>query len=177
MRYRDIARLLKPYSIVAKRTTTINHAFASAIAPCDSYDESRIRAAITLLGQDPDSDLACVYCDSRAETWDHVHATVRNKMFSGFGHRLGNLVPCCKACNSRKGNKVWSIFMDTLGLEAGVLARRKELIGAYLNKYRLVDSIPENLPEYQELQELRKQVIEIFSRADFLADQIRLRLT
>ena len=173
MRYRDIRRFLKPYSIVASRTTTLNHAFAAAIAPCDSYDEEKMRVAIGLLGQDPDKDLDCVYCGLKAETWDHVHATVRDKKFSGFGHRLGNLVPCCKPCNSRKGNKVWSAFLDSMGLDEVELTRRKNLIGTYLSEYRLLDSIPDQLPEYQQLQELLRQVLEVFARADILAAQVR----
>ena len=105
MRYKDIRRYLKPYSMVASRATTINHAFAACIAPCDKYDEEVMRKAIIALGQDPDSDLLCVYCGDEAETWDHIHATVREKKFSGHGHRIGNLLPCCKTCNSKKGNK------------------------------------------------------------------------
>ena len=42
MRYREIREHLRPYSVVAKRTTTINHAFAAVIAPSDAYDEGRI---------------------------------------------------------------------------------------------------------------------------------------
>jgi HNH endonuclease len=175
MRYSDIRRCLKAYSIVANRTTTVNHAFAAAIAPCDPYDEQRTRDAVRQLGQDPDRDLACVYCGSRAETWDHVHATVRDKKFSGFGHRLGNLVPCCKPCNSQKGNKIWSVYLDSLGLDGVELARRKRVIEAYLAEYRLLDAIPEDFPEYQQLQELRRQVLEIFAQADILAAQLRLK--
>ena len=43
MRYKDIRRYLKPYSMVASRATTINHAFAACIAPCDKYDEEVMR--------------------------------------------------------------------------------------------------------------------------------------
>jgi len=175
MRYRDIRRYLKPYSIVANRTTTVNHAFAAAIAPCDPYDEQKTRDAVRQLGQNPETDLVCVYCGSRAETWDHVHATVQDKRFSGFGHRLGNLLPCCKPCNSKKGNKTWSVYMDSLGLDAAELTRRKRIIEDYLAQYRLLDAIPEQFPEYQQLQDLRRQVVEIFAQADVLADQLRLK--
>ncbi|MBI3283263.1 MAG: hypothetical protein HYZ65_00215 [Burkholderiales bacterium] len=70
MRYSDIKRHLKPYGIVARRKTTINHAFAAAVAPCDEFDDQRIQKAIGLLGQDSGSDLICVYCNEPAETWD-----------------------------------------------------------------------------------------------------------
>jgi hypothetical protein len=115
VRYSSIRIHLRPYNIVARRATTINHAFAAAIAPSDAYEEARIREAIRLLGQDPDTDLMCVYCDAPAKTWDHVFATVKQTKFSGFGHRLGNLVPCCKPCNSEKGNKPWDTFLRSRG--------------------------------------------------------------
>jgi hypothetical protein len=173
MRYKDIGRHLKPYSIRARRTTTVNHAFAAAIAPCDLYDERRTRDAVQQLGQDPDVDLLCVYCGSNAETWDHVNATVRNKKFSGFGHRLGNLLPCCKPCNSKKGNRTWSDYLNSLPLDAADSARRRNLIEAYLVHYPLSDAVPDHLPEYERLQVLRTQVLEIFKEADDLAKQIR----
>lgn len=68
MRYTDIRRHLKPYSIYTKRRTTINHAFASSIAPVDKYDDKIIREAISVLGQDPDEPLKCAYCNGEAET-------------------------------------------------------------------------------------------------------------
>lgn len=88
MRFADIRRYLKPYSIVANRSTTINHVFAASIAPSDIYDEATIRKAIAYLGQNPDMDLLCVYCGHSAETWDHAHATVKDKAFSGYGTEL-----------------------------------------------------------------------------------------
>jgi hypothetical protein len=175
MRYIDIRRHLKPYSIVANRTTTLNHAFAAAIAPSDLYDEQIAREAVGQLGQDPDGDLICVYCGSPAETWDHVQATVRDKKFSGFGHRLGNLLPCCKPCNSVKGNKHWSSYLDSVVLDQAELTRRKQLIEAYLARYAVVDAIPDHLPEYEQLQDLRRQILDLFAKADVLAGQLRVK--
>jgi 5-methylcytosine-specific restriction endonuclease McrA len=173
MQYRDIRRYLKPYSIVASRTTTINHAFAACIAPFDTYDENRVREAITALGQNPDNGLLCVYCGAEAETWDHVHATVKDKKFSGFGHRVGNLLPCCKPCNSKKGNKTWRTFLSSLPMPEPLRKERESRIDVYLNQYCLMDAIPEHLPEYQELQGLRCKVLELFRKADELASVVR----
>ena len=172
MRFSDIRRYLKPYSMVAARTTTINHAFAAAIAPSDPYDALRIREAIKHLGQDPDADLLCVYCGSPAETWDHVHATVKDKAFSGYGHRIGNLLPCCKPCNSKKGNKAWQIYL------AGLPATRERddresKIKAYLEAYSVRDSVATHLPEYQQLQELRQKVLSLLAEADSVSRAIR----
>jgi hypothetical protein len=151
----------------------INHAFAAAIAPSDTYDAEAVKAAVVLLGQNPDAHLVCVYCGGAAETWDHVHATVKDKKFSGHGHRLGNLLPCCKPCNSRKGNKDWRTFLMGLQPEDRERKQRERLIQNYLKKYECNDSIPDHLPEYKELQELHRQVLELLAKADNVAAAIR----
>ena len=173
MRYPDIKRYLQPYMIVARRKTTINHAFAAAVAPCDDFDESRVRAAVTLLGQEPDSDLLCVYCGQYAETWDHVFAIVQKSQFSGHGHRLGNLLPCCKPCNSKKGNKDWKSFLQNLPITAEVRIQRSADIQRYLDKLLVADPRPEHLPEYQELQSIKQQVLDLLVRADAVAQRLR----
>jgi 5-methylcytosine-specific restriction endonuclease McrA len=173
MRYKSIRAHLKAYSLVAKRTTTINHAFAAAVAPHDDFDEKRVREALAVLGQDADVDLLCAYCGAKAETWDHVHATVEETEFSGHGHRLGNLLPCCKPCNSSKGNQDWRGYLRRLDLPESVRGERERRVEAYLEKYGVIDKVPEHLPEYQQLMDLRRQVREIFSKADELAKVIR----
>ena len=175
MRYADITRHLNPYGIVAHRKTTINHAFAAAVAPCDMYDELSVRAAISLLGQDPDSALRCVYCDVPAETWDHVFAMVLKSKFSGHGHRLGNLLPCCKQCNSRKGNKNWQQFLETLPAPLETRLKRVAAIQRYLDSFPAPDPVPEHLAEYQELQKIKEQIIALMARADVIAKRIRER--
>ena len=72
MKKEDIKRHLKTYSVYDKRRTTINHAFASAIAPSDNYDENIINEALVFLEQNPNEDLKCVFCNEEAETWDHL---------------------------------------------------------------------------------------------------------
>lgn len=173
MRFTSIKTHLRPYEIRRNRTTTINHAFASAIAPCDSFHEERIRKALRLLNQDPDCDLLCAYCGEPADTWDHVVATVRDREFSGHGHRLGNLLPCCKQCNSRKGNKDWRRFLGTLPIPVEVREAREKLIGEYLEKFLVVDTLPENVPEYHEFVRIRFEILELMTKADELARQIR----
>ena len=168
MKYRDIKRHLAPYSICAKRKTTINHAFASSIAPCDIFQDELVRQAITDLGQDPSSDLQCVYCGAPAETWDHVFATVEKSEFNGAGHRLGNLLPCCKPCNSRKGNKAWDTYVDSLTMRGSEKAKRKRIIADYLAKYFRRDAIQRELPEYRQLMALRDQIIKAMHEADII---------
>lgn len=176
MKYSDIKRHLATYSIYSKRKTTINHAFASSIAPCDPYSDERSRAAVIRLGQDPTADLTCIYCGREAETWDHVFATVDESEFSGAGHRLGNLLPCCKQCNSKKGNKDWSAYVDALGLDDEEAAKRKRVIADYLAEYFQKDELPKDLPEYKQLLALRDQIIRAMQDADVIAKTIREKM-
>jgi len=171
MHYSSIRSHMKPYIIVTRRRTTINHAFAAAIAPNDEYIEERVREAILLLGQEPEQPLRCAYCDAPAKTWDHVFATVQDSSFSGHGHRLGNLLPCCKSCNSAKGNKNWHHYLKTLSMPDEVT--RSARIEAYLSKYSVLDVLPQKTPEYERLLEIRQEVLVLLAEADALAKAIR----
>ena len=173
MHYSSVRKYLKPYRIVSQRKTTIVNAFASAIAPNDDYDEQRVREAVAALGQDPDRDLRCAYCGALAESWDHVHATVRGAEFSGHGHRLGNLLPCCKKCNSAKGNKEWRNFLAEGKLDASAQEATANRIEEYLARFSFQESVPENSPEYQKLQRIKAKILALCAEADQLAKLIR----
>ncbi len=181
MNFSSIKSHLKPYKIVERRKTTINHAFAAAIAPNDEYDELAVRKAIAFLGQDPDAPLICVYCKAAAQTWDHVYGTVKNSRFSGHGHRLGNLVPSCKSCNSSKGNKDWRAFLLHLSAAFGISdydrLERESKIRRYLEANVYSDSEPTNSPDYDRYLELKERVLELLTEADQLAKQIRDSIT
>lgn len=171
MKYSTIKKHLQPYIIVTRRKTTINHAFAAAVAPHDNYDDGRIREAILKLGQDPELALNCVYCGKPAETWDHVFATVKNSEFSGQGHRLGNLLPCCKQCNSSKGSKNWQIYLKLrMPIDCDERIRK---IAAYLDLFNVQDELLKNSKDYEELMSLRNQVLDLLSHADLIAKKIR----
>lgn len=173
MRAKSITTHLKPYRMLASRRTTINHMFAAAVAPHDIYDEEKVRAAVTLLGNDPDGDLTCAYCGDVAETWDHVFATVRNSRFSGHGHRLGNLLPCCKPCNSRKGNKSWESYLESLPLTETEHATRFATIGRYLATYERVEAISSITDDHEKLDAIRMKVLELVAEGDEIAGRIR----
>ncbi|ODP36562.1 HNH endonuclease [Sphingomonas turrisvirgatae] len=173
MRFKSIASHLRPYRMLASRLTTINHMFAAAIAPHDPYDEAHVREAVSLLGNDPDDDLSCAYCGAPAETWDHVFATVKNSRFSGHGHRLGNLLPCCKSCNSRKGNKAWQAHLSSLPMDDVERSRRSACIERYLDTYGQIDLLAEPTPDHVRLDELRAQVLSLVAEADEVASRIR----
>jgi hypothetical protein len=173
MRYKSIAGHLRPYSMLARRRTTINHAFAAAIAPSDVFDDARVRQAITMLGQDPHGDLTCAYCGSAAETWDHIFATVKDSRSSGHGHRIGNLLPCCKPCNSKTGNKSWEAFLGALPMIDTERTRRHAAISAFIRTYSVLDEISASTPEYTELDEIKKQVLALLQKGDEIAERIR----
>ena|ERR1044072_3941147 len=159
MKKESIKYHLNSSSILTRRRSTINHAFASALAPTDLYNEERLKEALRILNQSPDEDLYCVYCDRFAETWDHVAGLVKGTKFSGFGHQIGNLVPCCKECNSQKGNKDWKSF---LAQKVADVERRKEKersIEEYVRLYidpidlESLDECQIDLREYTEIKE------------------------
>ena len=126
MRAESIRAHLKTCSIYQERTTTINHAFASALAPSSDVSSSAVGEALAALGQNPDADLACVYCGAEAQTWGHLTGLVQNSELAGFGRQIGNLVPRCRHCNSRKGSKDWQRF-DALRAQIHLLMQEADL--------------------------------------------------
>jgi hypothetical protein len=177
----DIKPHLRPYLIVQRRKTTINHAFASALAPCDDYDEARLARAMALLGQENLNDLRCVYCGKEAETWDHLVGLVHRSQLHGYGHQIGNLVPCCRACNSRKGNKDWQAFLLSAIPDAVKRQQVKELLANYLRTFAAeVDlrQTQERYPsEWQRYNQIKDEIITLMAEADKLAERLRVKIT
>lgn len=179
MKKRAIKSHLKDYSIYQKRWTTINHAFAAALSAADVYDEQRIDSALRILGQDPDGDLTCVYCDKPAETWDHIASTVSNGEFSGIGHQIGNLVPCCKACNSSKGSKSWQTYISSRTLSEETKQQKTEMISRYiqqnvLNTKQVIEQTSSK--ELADLTAMKQQMYSLMKQADLLAEVVRQRV-
>jgi len=170
---------LQPYSIMKKSQTTINHAFASAIAPHDAYDIKTLKAAMAVLGQDAEIDLLCVYCDEPAETWDHVFGLVRNLKFSGYGHVVGNLLPCCKKCNSEKGNRDWEDFLKKKmpSNSAKKIENLKRYFEKYLPKKFDYEEIKTLCPdEINQLNVIKDRIKALFKEADVLAEAVREKI-
>lgn len=168
MKKESIKNHLRPYSIYQGRKTTINHAFASAIAPADEYNEEELNKVLRLLGQNPDRDLTCVYCDQPAETWDHLESLVENGQFRGYGHVIGNLVPCCKRCNSEKGAKPWKEYVKD--------PQKIKQIEAYAELARKVCLENVDKKWLDEYNSLRDQLLTVMEKADEIAEQIRNQL-
>jgi len=177
MKKEDIKRHLHTYSVYGKRRTTINHAFASAIAPSDNYDEVKIGEALKFLGQNPNENLKCVFCNDEAETWDHLVGLVKNGELRGFGHQIGNLVPCCKNCNSKKGSKEFDKFInqyDKIFFDKNELI---ELLSQYQMKFAKeinLDLLGKKTPdEYKKFLQLKQEIFDLMEQADILAEKLR----
>jgi hypothetical protein len=172
---RRLRGLLRPLKITATKGT-IKSKFAAAIAPNDQYDEAEARKLLQQLGQKPDA-LTCVYCDASADTWDHVVGTVSGGEFSGTGHRLRNLVPCCSPCNTSKGKKKWSDYLDGLRQPASIRNKRVKRIAAHIKGCKEDSSMAwRNFPEYKQLQEARDKILKLMEEGDRLAETIREKL-
>jgi hypothetical protein len=173
----SIKKYLRPSKIMGRKRTFAN-AFASALAPHDSYTVTVVADAIRDLGQDPEADLLCVYCGELAATWDHVFNRVVKGDFSGHGHRIRNLVPCCRSCNESKGQKLWRDYLDVLD------PPDKDIRIARMSKFL---STPAANPvgteamrhkagaELERFLEIRSQVFDLMAEADRLAMIIRLK--
>ena len=172
---RKLRGLLRPLKITATKGT-IKSKFAAAIAPHDEYDEAEARKLMRQLGQEPDA-LTCVYCDASADTWDHVVGTVSDGEFTGVGHRLRNLVPCCSPCNARKGGKNWGDYLDGLHQPASIRNERADRITAHITGCEEDSNKAwRNFPEYTQLQDKRDKILKLMEEGDELAETIRKKL-
>ena len=177
MKIESIKKHLSPYSIYQKRHTTIAHAFASALAPVDGYDEARLLKALKAFGQEDEDDIRCVYCERPAQTWDHLVCLVKKGELNGYGHQIGNLVPSCKDCNSSKGAKDFRVFVA--GLHSLSDAQKKRLLSRLENHQQLAkpfkagDSPADIQKKLDQLKALKSQIFELMKQADVIASEIK----
>ena len=180
MKLTGIKEHLRPYSIVNRRKTTINHAFASALAPCDEYDEGRLKRAMAALGQRDTEDLRCVYCGKAGETWDHLVGLVKDSELNGYGHQVGNLVPSCRACNSLKGNRDWREFLRAAISDGLRRAQVEQTLTEYLRVFATEVDLSRTQGEYPaewaRYAQIKREIIELMAEADRLAGQLRLQV-
>jgi hypothetical protein len=173
-----IRKYLRPSTIIGCKSTFAN-AFASALAPYDTYDHNLVVAALRDLDQDPNEALDCVYCGQIAATWDHVFNRVVKGDFSGHGHRIRNLVPCCRTCNESKGQKPWREFLEALNppdkdLRARRMERFLERADAQTTNNEAMRHVAGE--ELKQFLEIRAQVFDLMAEADRLATIIRRKM-
>jgi len=162
------------------RKSTFANAFASALAPHDSYVAEVVADDMRDLGQDPDGELQCVYCGAEAATWDHVFNRVVKGDFSGHGHQIRNLVPSCRICNESKGQKPWREFFETRNppdkeervrrMEVFLSRTEAQPIDTEVMRQRAGDELARFL-------EIRSQVFDLIAEADRLAAIIRQKVS
>lgn len=158
------------------RKSTFANAFASALAPHDNYDPDVVAEAMRDLDQDPYGELLCVYCGAEAATWDHVFNRVLKGDFSGHGHRIRNLVPCCRTCNESKGQKPWRLFLDKRNPSDKDIRLRR--IERFLNGADALTISPDIMKdnaseELSRFLEIRAQIFSLMAEADQIAAIIR----
>lgn len=176
MKPQSLKNHMKPYRIHARRSTTISHAFASAMAPIDSYDATRTMDVLHQLECIVDDKIHCVYCGEReAQTWDHLFALVERGNPSGHGHTYGNLVPSCKDCNSVKGNKPWEQANEAINRERPAQRTKVERV---LKQH--VACFPQTMVGYSaqvksQLDLIKAEILQLMKRADeLIAREVKL---
>ena len=176
---KSIRSHLAPYSIFSKRKTTVAHAFASALAPSDEYAKEKIDAALDALGQKNLKELSCVYCERLAQTWDHLENLVKDGQLNGYGHQIGNLVPCCRDCNSRKGGKSFRVFVNAnatlTDAEKSNLMLRLETHLALAKPIAPSNLSPGGHEALTKFLTLQTQILGLMEEADKYAQILRLQ--
>lgn len=173
---KSIRSHLAPYSIFSKRRTTVAHAFASALAPSEEFDNEKVDAALSALGQKNLQALTCIYCGKSAQTWDHLENLIRDGKLNGYGHQIGNLVPCCRDCNSEKSGKPFREYVDTLNLsitdQADLIARLER----HLSLATPIDTSGldiEGKDVLDQFNAIQAQILKLMEEADKLAQVLR----
>jgi hypothetical protein len=165
---------MQEVSVYRARATSINSAFASALSQVGAFNVDEINKALEKLGQgDTSKHLTCVYCDAVAEDADHLNGLVLDKRYSGHGQVIGNLVPCCKTCNSKKQNRPWQRWADI----KDVSEERRQQIADYellappaVSEEQLSEFYPDLMKAYERLKLICHDAMRA---ADDLAREIR----
>lgn len=165
MKIESAKKFFKRYSVFQQRKTTINHAFASALAGKGDWNPESLALALREdFKQDPEKDLRCVYCDAPAATWDHLIGLVRNGQPHGPGHQVGNLVPCCTSCNQRKGGKDWTVFIPLVFEDVDIRKIKESRISAYQRRATTIAMLGD--AEIKQLDTIKEQIFALMKQAD-----------
>lgn len=134
---------------------------------------------MSVLGQNDLDHLVCVYCSAAAETWDHLVGLVKDSELNGYGHQIGNLVPCCRNCNSLKGNRNWRDFVHSTIADKEKRQQLERRLTLYVNEFAVeidLQRVRTECPaEWQRYIEIKQQVVNLMAEADSLAARLRLK--
>ena len=176
MRLANIKRHLAPYRFYGRLSTTVSYGVAAAMAPRDPVDDPRWVEALTILGQDAEAELTCVYCGALATSWDHLFPLVIAKEPTGHGHVVGNLVPACGSCNTQKGNRPWLEFVDALPVDRREVVRDRlqQLVERFIGGATPFDAHPFPPEARAQLIRLRAEIHERMREVDALVGAHRI---
>ncbi len=165
--WRDLKKRLKPFSIVGERMTSFRHYIAAAIAPVEKDHEEKIKDALLALGQDPEGVTCMVTgCENGDMTWDALKNLVEDKVPTGYGHTLGNVIPLCRSHNSSKGKKEWRGWFQNHAPD------RVSVVEKYVQRFAPPPKKPRGTL-FREYMSMASQVEELLKRLDKMAPRVR----
>jgi len=135
-----------------------------------------VEAALNALGQKNLQALTCIYCGKLAQTWDHLENLVREGKLNGYGHQIGNLVPCCRDCNSEKGGKPFRDYVSTLSLSPAEQANLIARLEKHLSLATPIDTSTldiEGKDALDRFNAIQLQILKFMEEADRLAQILR----
>jgi hypothetical protein len=139
----------------------------------DTFDESTLAKKLEMLGQSANEPMQCVYCFAPARTIDHLNGLVENSRYTGHGHVVGNLVPCCERCNMSKGGKPWRDFAQLMGTppeQIDRIATYESSAPVPVSENDLKKYYPDLMDAYERLRMLTQDMLRA---ADSIASEIQ----
>lgn len=93
----------------------------------------------------------CVYCGENANTLDHLNSPIKNKKLTGYTNKIGNLVPSCGRCNSSKGNRNWSDWLQSNSKIVNGIKKKR----GYQKRIETIRNYEKSNPQFK-IKELQK---------------------
>lgn len=118
------------------RLSTLRYSLAQDMCPpAIPLSEADLTLRSEALALDTLGD-RCVYCErNEATTLDHFHALIHKGYPTKFCNDLWNLIPCCTACNSSKGNKECILWLQGDSKKCPMKGKSPE------DKQRIIDKL------------------------------------
>ncbi|HYF80521.1 MAG TPA: hypothetical protein VD973_25720 [Symbiobacteriaceae bacterium] len=177
---KGLKSLLPKPSHIHGRRSSITYAIAASASPYAVPTEAEFNEMLQILGMDRDH-LRCVFCNKPTKRLGHLNALVEDRQPTGWGTTIGNLVPVCSTCGSRRGNQPWAEWLQQQATDktwpghANVIetTKRLTLLEQRFPDQRLVWSqkIPPDLA--QEFRDLQAEVIESLDRLHKIGTKIK----
>lgn len=174
-------------STLKARISTINNSFAMSITPfIKTTDQAKIDQHYADLKVLKDR---CAYCLRPAKSVDHLFPLVQNGEPSGYISDIDNLVPCCKDCNSKKGNQLFKDWYDKeetkeylrheCDLTDDQIAERRKIIVDFIEQHSKHYDLKSYLTdaEWDKFLNLKEKINEELKEADAYCRQLQEKIT